>query len=135
MGLNNASGKEETYVAGGIGAEYTFKSFFETGADVGVLAEFLWDSRGRRSTTLFENDMFVGVRVNLNDKDDTRALLGYIQDVKDSDKIIYFGASRRITDAMRIDFQARFFLNPSADRILYDVRKDHYLQVSLQYRF
>ncbi len=134
-GFNNFGGKEETYVAGGIGGEYTFKSFFDTGADVGVLAEFLWDSRGRRSTTLFENDMFVGVRVNLNDKDDTRALLGYIQDVKDSDKIIYFGASRRITDAMRIDLQARFFLNPSADRILYDVRKDHYLQVSLQYRF
>jgi hypothetical protein len=55
--------------------------------------------------------------------------------VKDSDKIIYFGASRRITDAIRVDLQARFFLNPSADRILVDVRKDHYLQVSLQYRF
>ncbi len=134
-GFNNIGGKEETYVAGGIGGEYTFKSFFNTGADVGILGEFLWDSRGRRSTTLFENDLFVGVRVNLNDKDDTRALFGYIQDVKDSDKIFYLGASRRITDAIRVDLQARFFLNPSADRVLYDVRKDHYVQVSLQYRF
>src|SRR6185503_13806955 len=134
-GFNNFSGKEETYVAGGLGAEYTFKSFFNTGADVGLLGEFLWDSRGRRSTSLFEHDMFLGVRVNLNDKDDTRALFGYIQDVKDSDKIFYLGASRRITDAIRVDLQARFFLNPSNDRILVDVRNDHYVQLSLQYRF
>jgi len=40
-----------------------------------------------------------------------------------------------ITDAIRVDLQARFFLNPSNDRILVDVRKDHYVQLSLQYRF
>lgn len=135
QGFNDTTGRKRTYAALGAGLEYTFKSFFDTGADVGLLAEFLYDSRGRKATSVFENDVFFGVRVNLNDRDDTRAIFGYIQDVKDSDKIVYVGASRRIYDNLRLDIQARFFLNPSHDRILYDVRRDHFIQASLLYKF
>jgi hypothetical protein len=134
-GFNNRNGVEETYVAVGGGVEYTFKQTFNTGIDVGLLGEFLWDSRGRRATTPFEHDIFFGARVNFNDRDDTRMLAGYIQDVRFSDKVMYLGASRRLWNNFRLDLQARFFLNPSHKQVLHDVRRDHYIQLTLMYKF
>ncbi len=134
-GQNNRSGQEETYFAFVGGLEYTFRTFFGTGWDVGVLAEFLYDNRNRRATTPFERDLFVGVRLALNDVDDTRALFGYFQDVRDSDKFLFVEASRRIGDHLRLGAEARFFLNPSAGNIFYDIRRDHHFQLTLAYKF
>lgn len=134
-GQENRTGREETYLAFVGGIEYSFRSFFGTGWDVGLLAEFLYDSRNRRATTPFEHDLFLGARVALNDVDDTRVLFGYFQDVRDSDKFVFVEASRRIGDRLRLGVEARFFLNPSADSILFDVRRDHHFQLTLAYKF
>ena len=134
-GFNNFLGREETYGAMAGGVEYTFRRFFDTGIDVGVLGEFLYDTRGRRATTPFENDLFLGLRFRFNDKDDTRVLLGYIQDVRDSDKSFFVEASRRLGDRWKVDVEARFIANPSADRILYAFRRDNHFRLRLSYRF
>ncbi|MGE0734108.1 MAG: hypothetical protein AB7G15_14150 [Alphaproteobacteria bacterium] len=134
-GFSNRNGKDETYGAFVGGVEYTFNSVFGRRWDIGLLAEVLYDSRGKRATTANENDIFFGARLALNDPEDTRALIGIVQDLRQSSRYIYLESSRRIGDNWRIQAIARVFVTPARDDILYPVRKDSYIQLGVAYRF
>jgi hypothetical protein len=64
------------------GFEYTFGNVRGSGVDLGVLAEYLFDSRGRSANTPFEDDVFTGARLEFNDPQTTRMLAGTIIDRK-----------------------------------------------------
>ena len=53
------------------GFEYTVSGAFGTGMDLGLLVEAMYDGRGKRATTIFENDIAVGARLGVNDIDGT----------------------------------------------------------------
>ena len=63
-----------TAVTGGF--EYTFIGVLDTSWDIGVLAEYLYDSRGISAPVLGQNDGFVGMRWVANDMAGTEVLLG-----------------------------------------------------------
>ena len=134
-GFNNRNAKKETYAAFVGGVEYTFNSVFGTRWDLGLLGEVLYDSRGKRATTATENDIFLGARLSLNDPEDTRALLGLVQDMRKATRYLYLESSRRIGDNWRVQLIARAFITPAHTDLLYPVRKDSYIQLGLAYRF
>ena len=61
------SGSAPTYIAWVGGVEYSWYGVGGGAADVGFLAEHLFDGRGRHATQPFANDLFLGLRVALND--------------------------------------------------------------------
>ena len=104
------SGQGDRYAAANLGFERTFVKVFDTGADFGLIGEYLYDERGDEAfNTLFENDIALGGRLSLNDFADTKALLGVIVDANNDDYLVTLEASRRLTNSWLLSIEGRFF--------------------------
>jgi hypothetical protein len=60
--------KSGNYTAAVGGFEYTLPAITESGAELGLLAEYHKDSRGETPAVAFQNDLFVGARLAMNDE-------------------------------------------------------------------
>jgi hypothetical protein len=129
-------GHRFTALAGGF--EYTFFGVFNTGVDVGLLAEYLYDNRDEetaRATAPFENDVFIGTRVGLNDPQNTELLAGVIIDI-DSDATVWFlEGSRRLGENWTLDLEVRAFNGIPPGDPLFGLHKDDYIQLTLARHF
>jgi hypothetical protein len=125
------SGRFEAATAG---FEYTYSGIFESGADLGLLAEYLYDNRQRSElTTPFEDDVYIGMRLGLNDVQSTEFLAGVIMDTDSSEWAYSIEASRRIGDDWKISFEARGFANNDPKNLIaYPVRNDDYFLFELE---
>ena len=101
----------ETLVSAVGGFEYTFFDVSGSGWDVGVIGEYLYDDRDQSllPNTLFENDVFLGTRITLNDIQDTEFLAGAIIDDQTGGVFASAEFQRRIGDNMLLEIEARFF--------------------------
>ena len=70
------------------GLEYTFGNVKGSGIDIGLLGEYLYDSRDELTIGGMDNDIFVGSRIALNDVQSTEILVGGIFDLNRSTKIL-----------------------------------------------
>ncbi|MFT7515521.1 MAG: hypothetical protein ACI9QL_004754 [Candidatus Omnitrophota bacterium] len=89
------------------GFEFSFVGVFGSAADVGVIAEVLHDER--QAPTAFEDDLFLGTRLALNDVQSTELLAGVIQDLDEDTRFFNLEASRRLGDRYKLSIQARYF--------------------------
>ncbi|MHA1536571.1 MAG: hypothetical protein ACTSUD_03365 [Alphaproteobacteria bacterium] len=134
-GQRDARGRRRGYVASAVGFEYTFYSIFKTKGDLGLLGEYLYDSRQRNAAGPFQNDFFVGLRWAANDTADTTVLVGLIQDINGSSRNIFVEASRRINDSFKLEIEARIFMNPTRRDPIFSLRRDNFVQMKLVYSF
>ncbi|MEM6650051.1 MAG: hypothetical protein AAF603_07360, partial [Pseudomonadota bacterium] len=90
-------GQGDTFGAVVAGLEYTFFGVTDSGADLGVLVEYLYDGREEffAPPTPLENDIFLGGRYTLNDIQDTAILAGAITDTEDGSISGLIEAQRR----------------------------------------
>ncbi|MEL6475651.1 MAG: hypothetical protein AAFQ21_16460, partial [Pseudomonadota bacterium] len=93
------------------GFEYTFFDVSGSGWDVGLIGEYLYDDRDQAilPNTLFENEVFVGTRITLNDIQDTEFLAGAIIDDQTGGVFASAEIQRRIGDTMLLEVEARAF--------------------------
>lgn len=133
--LISRSGFGDRYTAATGGFEYTIYGVTDAGADLGLIAEYLYDSRDSLATTAFENDVFVGARLALNDEASSELLAGIIVDVDDSSRLASIEASRRIGDDLKINLEARFFSNIDTQNFISGFRKDDFVQIELAWYF
>ena len=117
------------------GVEYTFFNIGETGLDIGLLAEYLYDSRGLNAPTAFQNDFFTGIRFALNDVQDTQILAGVIVDSNNFAQFYNVEFSRRFFDNFVLDIEARFFNGASQGDPAYFFRNDSHFRFELSYHF
>ena len=87
------------YFAGVGGGEYTLVGIGETSMDLGILAEYHWDERGASSPSIFNHDLFGGVRLAANDVNDTQILAGFITDMNNRSTMLNLEASRRLSNS------------------------------------
>jgi hypothetical protein len=113
------------------GVEYTFSNISNSGIDIGVLAEYLYDSRGELALSSMQNDIFFGARLAFNDMQDTQILVGGIVDLDHSSKIWSIEASRRIKDSWKIELEGRFFQNISNSEFLYVIKEDSFAKLTI----
>ncbi|MDT0634199.1 hypothetical protein [Spectribacter hydrogenoxidans] len=148
------------------GLEYSFYDLGGSGMDLGVIAEYLYDSRGRIDPALaraaaalgrrdrltfanidraqafrdslgtqraapFNNDVFVGTRLSVNDLPSTTFLAGAIVDTETGAVLGSLEASRRLGSRMRLSAIARVFANLPVTDPAFGFRRDDYLQVRL----
>ena len=119
------------------GFEYTFFQVAESDADVGLLAELHWDGRDEANapTTGFDNDLFLGARLALNDVDDSQALVGSVIDVEDGTVSAFVEAERRIGDTWKIEAEARFLVNTDRSNTLAPFKRDSFVNFRLSRYF
>jgi len=131
------SGFLDPYVAATGGCEYTFWGVADSKTDLGLLAEYAWDERGDDPTTtsMFDNDLFLGMRLTPNDVANTQFLAGIMQDLGEAEQVLSIEASRRFGSHWRLSVEAWFFLSTPQDSLLYDLRGDDFVRAELAYHF
>ncbi len=113
------------------GFEYTFFGILESSMDIGVVAEYLYDSRGNHATTPFEDDFTLAMRLAVNDTQSTELLAGIVFDRDSSAKFYNLEASRRLGEDWKLELEARIFSAIPSSDIQYGFRYDDYVQLSL----
>jgi len=129
------SGQGKTYFAGTGGFEYSFYDVFETGLDIGLVAEYLYDSRGSHAPVIFQDDFLAAVRLGLNDVQSTEILAGIIFDRSSNTKLYNVEASRRFGDNWKAELEVRFFSSSPANDLAYIFRDDDHVRFELRYYF
>ncbi len=121
----------KSYAASTAGLEYTLSGVFGTGMDLGLLAEYLYDERGKQATTPFQDDVFAGMRLGFNDVQSTEMLMGVIFDRTTSGRFYNIEASRRLGSNWKLNLEARAYAGLPPTDILYGLHKDDYFQLEL----
>lgn len=116
------SGFGDRYTAFNLGVERTLVGILDTRADLGFVAEFMYDERGDEAfNTLFERDLALGGRFAFNDFADTQALIGVIADTQNGDLIFSVEATRQFGPGWSLSLEARVFQGGRSPRLPADV--------------
>jgi len=129
------SGQKRTYTALTAGLEYTLYGIFESNIDMGLIFEYLYDSRGDEASTPFENDLFFGTRFSFNDVQTTNILAGAIVDGDSGAVIFGLEAQRRLGQAWKLSVESRIFAGIPPSDVGNYFRKDDLIQIELAWYF
>jgi hypothetical protein len=123
------------YEALAVGFEYTFGNVNGNGLDIGLLSEYLYDSRDELAFNSMQNDLFFGARFAFNNMQDTQILAGTIIDLEHSTKLLSVEASQRIKESWTIELEGRFFSDVSNDEFIYFLRQDSFIRLGINKYF
>ena len=129
------SGQGGSYFAWVAGFEYSWFGIDESGMDLGLLVEHLFDDRGANASHPLEDDVFAGLRLALNDENDTALLAGAIVDMEGDATNLTLEASRRVGDDWKIELETRIWTGVANDDPMVHLRDDDYLQLTLSRYF
>ncbi len=85
--------------------------------------------------TFFENDLFFGTRLALNDIDNTAVLLGGIIDREDQSTALFVEAERRVGQNWKLELESRAFVNVKRANRLSSFSQDSFITVRLSRGF
>jgi len=120
--------------AAGAGFEYTFIGINDSDADLGILMEYHYDERNE-SQAAFQNDLFTGARLVMNDVQSTEFLAGLGFDLDDQSRSFRLEASSRIGDSIKLNLEAQYFSQIDDENLLSDFSNDSHLQLELVWYF
>lgn len=127
---------DDSYIAFVGGFEYSTIGVFGSAYDIGWLMEYQFDERDELASTPAQNDLMFGSRIVYNDVAGTSILLGLVQDLEtSSSRSAFVEASSRINDNWKWRFDAWFFSSDKVTDPNYLVRRDDFVQLSLDYYF
>ena len=129
------SGQGKTFYAGTGGLEYTFFDISSTGLDLGLVLEYLYDSRGSHAQKIFQDDIMTGLRFSFNDIQSTEILAGVIFDRTNNTKFYNIEASRRIGDSWKVEVELRSFNGTPKSDPAFMIRHDDHVRMELSYHF
>ncbi len=127
--FDDASIKDYTAVVGGF--EHTLPAF-ESGSELGLLAEYHHDSRGEVASAPFQNDLFVGARYALNDESGSEVLAGAFVDLDNQTKSFRMEASKRLGKGFKINLEGQVFSDVNASDPIKIFEKDDFVKLELQ---
>ena len=127
--------KQETFFAATGGLEYTFFDVYQSGLDLGIVLEYLYDSRGRSAPVVFQDDILAALRFGFNDTQSTEILAGVIFDRRSSAKFFNVEASRRLGDSWKLDLEVRLFNGSPGRDPAFVFRNDDHIRAELSYYF
>jgi hypothetical protein len=123
---------QNVYFAATVGGEYTIPQIFGA-LDVGLLLEYLYDSRGLSAPVAFEDDFFVGMRLALNDSGGFSFLMGGIIDRENYDQIYFLETSRRLGNTWKVGVKGGLFNVSDTTDPLYTFAQDNFVQLDVTY--
>lgn len=125
----------EQYAALQGGLEYTFYAVQDSAMDLGVLLEYGWDERGTSATAVFQNDLFAGARITLNDAASTEFLGGVGYDLDYNSHSLFVEASRRFGDSWKVSLDGRVFSASKPADPLVSLDQDDMIQLTVERYF
>ena len=128
-------GPGEDFNAAAAGFEYTFYGMADGLYDLGVLAEYLYDSRRDTAVVSFQDDLFLGLRFGFTDTESSEILAGIIIDREDQSRTFRVEANRRVFTDARINLELQTFNNIDPRNVNFHLRNSDYLLLSLELFF
>ncbi|GAB4181057.1 MAG: hypothetical protein Tsb002_00620 [Wenzhouxiangellaceae bacterium] len=129
-------GFTDNFIAVTGGFEYTLFQISDTAADLGLLMEYHHDGRAvTEPFTLFDDDLFIGMRLSLNDIQNTSVLGGIVYDLSSQASFINIEAERRIGDSLSAEFRLRIFAGAAPNNPDFAFERDDYAQILLTQYF
>jgi hypothetical protein len=124
---------DENIYAGVGGFEYTLGDVFGTNYDLGLIGEYLYDSRKNvfRADYPTSNAVFGGVRLTLNNIYNTNLIAGVSYDVDDESNFVTFSGSSRLTETTQVNLEGRFFQNFPKEDGSFLLNSEDYIELSL----
>ena len=126
------TGQGERFAAAAGGFEYTFVGLGGSAMDLGVIGEYLYDERAHAP---LDDDIALGLRLAFNDFQSTELVAVLLADRDNGSSTFYIEASRRIGDALKLEFEARGTGNVDPRDPLEAIARDGFVQLSLGYFF
>ncbi|MGI9626711.1 MAG: hypothetical protein ACR2QM_07740 [Longimicrobiales bacterium] len=134
------SGQGDRFFSTVAGFEYTLANMKNSGADLGLIAEYNHDTRGPAgsadeplSLSFFDNDLFMGGRLALNDVQSSELLGGAVVDVELGTVSWLIEASRRVGSTFTADLEVRAFSNVDPTDPVYSLRRDSFVQLGFSF--
>lgn len=121
-------------LAAAAGVEYSLGTYVNNLIDAGILVEFLYDDRDiTQYLSLFEEDVFIGMRLLGNDAAGSQLLGGVVIDIDNYDQFWSLEASRRFGSNFRGALEFRAY-EPGKDESMTDYLNDiDALRIELTY--
>ncbi len=123
------------FVATTLGFEYTLVGIFDSGLDLGLIGEYVFDDRQQDRAGLFNNDLMAGMRLAFNDAASSEILLGVIQDLDHGSRLLTVEAGRRLSDFSRLNLEAAFFMDGATGSVDNALGDDDFVKLELVYYF
>lgn len=117
------------------GFEYTLGQVFSTDIDIGLLTEYLYDTRQRTADHAFQDDVLLGLRFVFNDESSTEGLAIAVVDSDNSSKFYQLKFERRIARNLKINLQGNWWRDVSDDVILEVFEDEDNVQVRFEWYF
>jgi hypothetical protein len=117
------------------GFEHTFGNVNGKGLDIGILAEYLYDSRGNLSFNSQQHDVFIGSRIAFNNTSDTQILAGALVDVKYNAQAASIEASQRVGESWKVYLEGRYMINTSSREFMHFIRNDSFVRLAVNKYF
>ena len=117
------------------GLERALYGLFGSQADLTLLAEWLYDSRGRRATSVWANDLFIAGFLAFNDVEGTELVAGVLGDLDHDYRALNLELKRRLSDSWSMRLEAIVTLASDPEDLTYDGRRDSFLGVDFTYSF
>jgi hypothetical protein len=130
--VHNENGIEDYWALQG-GIEYSQYGVFDSNADLGWLVEWGWDERGTNGGSNFQNDLFFGNRLALNDVDSSELLFGFSYDLDHQSTSVLVEASQRFGESVKLSLDVRLFESEEPEDPIYLFRRDDHIQLTAQY--
>ena len=134
-GARNLLGQKEDYSAFIFGVESTLYALFDSDADLTLLAEWHYDERGERATSVWANDLFVAGFLAFNDVDGTTLVAGILTDLRHDYRSLSVELKRRLSDNWSIRWEGIANLSADPQDLTYSGRRDSFMGVGLTYSF
>ena len=134
-GARNLLGREEDYSAFIFGVERTLYAVFGSREDLTVLAEWLYDGRERRATSVWANDLFVAGALAFNDMQGTELVAGVLADLRHETRSLNLELKRRLSNSWTMRLEAIAYLSADPQDLTYGGRRDSYLGTDFTYSF
>lgn len=125
------SSNTDDFGAAQAGFEYTLYGIFSSAADMGLLAEYGWDSRGDEAGSAAQNDIYLGARVTFNNTQDSALLVGTSYDNDFNSKTLLVEASTRLNDYWTVAVDGVLF-ETEEDDPAHAFEQDDRLQLTLE---
>lgn len=123
------------YTALDVGFEYTLANVNSNGLDIGLLGEYLYDSRDELALSSMQNDLFVGTRLAFNNAQSTQLLAGAIIDLDHNTRLFSVEASRRMGESWKVELEGRFFSHVSSREFIHFNREDSFIKIAVNKYF
>lgn len=130
------SGQGKTFYANTTGIEYTLFDIFSSGLDLGLVVEYMYDTRGSNNTLApFQDDFLTALRFAFNDTQSTEILAGVLFDRTSNTRLYNIEASRRIGESFKIDLEMRIFSGAPTFDSAYSFREDDHIRLDFSYYY